>query len=341
MSNETDYIISQRYNDIAHQLTKYGGIILYILCIFGTMMNLLTFLQRTYHRRACSLYLLFASIFDLAHLNLGSLSNILQYGFYYDWTITSTTYCKIKNYFTYAFTIISGTLTILASLDRFLLSSNNSKRWDYSSRLIAQYCIKLTICFWLIVSIPIIFCSTRFYHPSKNEQMICSNPSKDKFCLVTRFIYTCLFDGFIPPFIMMIFGLITWNNVRHLHRRSKLKSLQSRKIHQQITLMLVLQSIKSTFASLPFSIFNTYWFFTIKKNKSLIHQAKENLIMQIVYLLFWSNYTSFFVYIISSDIFRNQWKKAMKKMICCLYGNRQRQYHYQMELKRLKTTEKL
>ncbi len=209
MSNETDYIISQRYYFITQQLTIYAGIMIHILCLIGTIMNIITFSQYTYNRRAASFYLLFASIFDLAHLSPRSIPNILQYGFHYDWTINSTILCQIRNYFVYVFTVISGTLTVLAAIDRFLLSSNNSKGWNYSSRLIAKRCTTLTIIIWFVVSIPIIFCSKHYYHSSNNDHMICLSPSKDRFCLSVQILYTCLLDGFVPPLTMMIFGLIT------------------------------------------------------------------------------------------------------------------------------------
>lgn len=337
MSNTTETIIIEKYNFIARQLTIYGGIILLTFCLIGSLMNIITFAQRTFQRRASSFYLLIASLFDLAHLTPGSITNILQYGFHYDWTISSLIYCRIKNYITYVFMLISGTLTILATIDRFLLSSDNSKRWNYSHRSFAKRAILLTILFWFVMSTPIIFCSKRYYHSSHNEQMICSNPSLDMVCLYVRIIYTCLIDGFVPPLIMVIFGLITYRNVHQLHRRSNFRSQSARRINQQIISMLVLQSIKSSFASIPYSIFHTYWVISRNERKTLLDEAKENLAMQIVYLLFWSNYTSFFIYICSSDIFRNQWKKAMMKLICCLYGSRQERYRCEMEFKRLKT----
>ena len=123
MINNTEYNLLEKYNIITQQFTKYVGTFLYSLCVFGTLLNILTFLQRTYRHRACSIYLLIASICDLIQLNLGSLSNILQYGFHYDWTITSMIYCKTKSYFVYVLTILSGTLTILATIYQYMLSS--------------------------------------------------------------------------------------------------------------------------------------------------------------------------------------------------------------------------
>lgn len=269
-------------------------------------MNIVAFSRSTYSRRASSFYLLYASIFDFLYLFPKSLLNILQYGFYYDWTMNSNFLCKIQIYFIYVLTITSGALTVLANIDRYLLSSNNSKRWNYSSRSVAKHSIKLTILFWFIISIPIFICSKRSSYLLKNEKLICSNSSKDRFCLL---------DGFIPPFIMMIFGLMTFKNVHHLYHRSRTKSTPTRRINHQITLMFVLQSIKSAFTSFPYSIFNSYLLITKSKGKSLLQQAKENLVMEIVYLLFWSNYTSFFVYFLSSDIFRNEWRKGMKKIL--------------------------
>jgi hypothetical protein len=341
MTNETDYTTAQRYNVITQEFTKYAGISLYFLCIFGTIMNILTFLQKTYNRRACSLYLLFASVFDLAHLSPGTLSTILQYGFYYDWTINYVAYCKIKNYLIYVLTMISGTFTVFASIDRYFLSSHNSNLWNYSSRLVAKCCIKFIIIFWFIASFPIIYCSKHVNDSLNNQQTVCSNPADDKFCLSIRIVYTCLLDGFLPPLIMMIFGLLTYNNIRHLVQRSNAKSMLSQRIHHQITTMLILQSVKSTFTSFPVSIFNSYRLKTTNMNKTLTYQAKESLVKQIVYLLFWSNYTSFFVYIYSSDIFRKQWILAMKNCICCRCGNKQQHDSDRMELKRLRTTETL
>jgi hypothetical protein len=70
---------------------------------------------------------------------------------------------------------------------------------------------------------------------------------------------------------------------------------QVKPVNQQITSMLILESIKATFASSPYSISNTYWLFSIRRNRRM---------------------------------------KAMKKMICCLYGKRQRRYSSRTQLKR-------
>jgi hypothetical protein len=319
MTNETKYNLYEKYNFLSEQYTKYVGSSLFIICVFGTIMNMLTFLQRTYSGRACSLYLLVASACDLAHLNLGLLSNILQYGFHYDGIVNSIVHCRIKTYFVYVLTIISGTLTTLASIDRYMLSSAKSSRWNYSHRSVGIRYIKLTILFWIVISIPIIFCSEHFHHLSPNQQVICSSSYQYSSCRLIQIVYICLFNGFLPPFMMMIFSCLTQNNARHLRQRSKSRSIRVRRINKQLTTMLILQSIKSILTSIPYSIFICYWIMTVKKHKSLVHQAIENLINQIVHLFFWSNYTSFFVYIISSDIFRNQWLDTMKKIICCFY----------------------
>lgn len=317
MANETDYNLFQKYNFISEQYTKYFGSSLYIMCLCGSLMNILTFLQRTYNRRACSLYLLISSICDFIHLNIGLLTTVLQYGFHYNFTINSITYYRIKNYLVYVFIIISATLTTLAGIDRYMLSSEKSTRWNYSRRSVGIRNIKSTIFFWAVISIPIIFCSEHSYHSFEINQITCSNSRQPVLCILVRIIYICLLNGFIPPLIMMIFGLLTYNNARHLYQRSQLKSIRVRQINQQLTSMLILQSIKSTITSIPYSIFNFYRIRTVNKSKTLGHQAIDNLINQIVELLFWSNYTSFYIYIYSSDIFKNQWIKTMKKIIFC------------------------
>ena len=315
MNNETDYLLAQKYNILSQQLTKYLGSLLYLLCLFGTLMNILTFSQRIYTCRACSLYLLFASVCDLTHLNAGALSNILDYGFLYRWNLPSSLYCSIKNYIVYYFTIVSGTLTVLASFDRFFLSSSNNYFWSFSSRRIAKYCIRTILIFWFFLSLPISLCSQRRIHSSGNEEMICSNSLDNPLCYFTRFVYSCLIDGFLPPSIMMILGILTSRNARLLYRRAP--SERTSTINQQLTSMLIIQSIKSIFASYPIAIFNCYLLITRLHQKTILMQAKENLLLQIAYLLFWSNYTSFFVYLFSSDVFRHQLMRALKMIFLC------------------------
>ena len=324
MANTTEYDRSDRYNFISEQLTKYAGTALYSTCIFGTLMNILIFVQPKYTRRTCSLYLLIASICDLIHINLGPLSNILQYGFHYNGIIRTMAFCRSKNYLMYALTIISGTLTVLASINQFMLSSRKSSRWKFACRSIGIRNIKLTIVFWMTFSLAIVFCSTRSDHASNNEQLICSNSCRNLSCRLVQIIYVGLFNGFLPPIVMMTFGILSCVNVRRLRQRSLSKSRCVRQINEQLTSMLILQSLKFVVASVPYGIFNCYWVRAISQQRSFEYQAKENLIHQIVYLLFWSNYTSFFVYIYSSQIFRRQWMKTTKKLIrCCRREQRQ------------------
>ncbi|CAF0782093.1 unnamed protein product [Adineta steineri] len=335
MTNATEYIIFEKYKTFTQQFTKYAGIPLYIGCFYGTVMNMIIFGQRTYRHRSGALYLLIASLCDFIYLNIGPISNILQYGFQHNWTINSIKFCKIKSYFVFVITAISATLTTLANINQYLLSSKKNKRWKYTSYIITIRCTCFTIICWFIISIPIIFCYTRYYHSSGNEELLCSNPLHGLFCFWIQILYTCLFNGFLHPFLMLFFGICTYKNIHNIQERSILKSNRIRQVNYQMALMLVLQSIKSSFASVPYAIFNTYMLITINRNKTLLHQAKENIFSQIVYFLFWSNYTSFFVYMYSSTIFKDQWKKLMKKIFCCLYGKRQRQLHYQTQLKQM------
>ena len=322
MTNGTEPMVTLPYAHLSQQFTKYAGVCLYSICLFGTFLNILTFTRHTYHKRACSLYLLVASICDFIHLNLGPLSNILQYGFQYDWTITSLIYCKAKSYFVFVFTVMSATLTAIASIDRYFLSSKKTQRWRFNTRVIAVRCIVFAVCFWSVASVPIAFCYTRFSHSSDNEELTCTNPCRSKFCFWIQIVCTCIFNGYLPPLVMIYFGVLTCSNTRHLNRRVLGRSPRIRQINCQMTSMLVLQSLKSSFTSLPFTVFNCYFLITLNSPKSLLYQAKENLAHQIVYLLFWSNYTSFFVYVYSSDIFRKQCLRAIKRIICCYRSQR-------------------
>jgi len=332
MLNETEYTKTLQYNYFSEQFTKYVGIFLYVLCLFGNVMNILTFMSQTYTSGSSSLYLSVASIFDFVYINLGPLTNILQYGFHYDLTLTSIVFCKIKSYMVFVFAVTSATLTTIVSIERYILSSTNSTRWKYCTRPVALRCIQIIVLFWFIISIPLAFCYTNFNHLSHNEQLMCTNPSGSIHCLLIQILYICIFNGFLPPLITMLFSFLACCNVYHLRQRSLLKSDRIQQINYQLTSMLILQLIKSSFSSLPFSVFNCYLLMTRNMRKSPLYQAKENLVNQIFYVLFWSNYTSFFVYIYSSDIFRQQWVKTIRKIVYYPCGKKQQQRCYQSEL---------
>ena len=179
MANETEYLLAEKYKIITQQFTKYAGIFLFIICLYGTITNIIIFGHRIYRQRSGSRYLLVASICDFIHLNVGPLSNLLQYGYDYDWTINSVIYCQSKSYFVFVITAISATLTNLANINQYILSSKKPKQWKFNSRKTTLRCIYLTIISWFIISIPIPFCYTRHSHSSENEQLICSNPLKN------------------------------------------------------------------------------------------------------------------------------------------------------------------
>ena len=317
MANKTESVISEKYQIFTEQLTKYAGIPLYILCFYGTTMNIIIFSQRIYRHRSGSLYLLFAAICDCLYLNIGPLANILQYGFHFNWNIRSIVFCKIKSYLLFALMANSATLTCFASINQYVLSSKKHKRWKFSSKKIALRCIVLTIIIWSIASSPLAVCYTQYSHSSENEQLVCTNSLQNTFCLLSQIFHICLIHGFLYPFLMLFLGIRTYRNIHQIHQKSLLKSAQIRYVNYQITLVLILQSIKSSLTSLPFAFFNSYILITMKYDKSLFSQMKETLVGQLTYLLFWSNYTSFFLYMHTSTIFKEQWKRIMKKIFCC------------------------
>ncbi|UJR32818.1 hypothetical protein I4U23_020280 [Adineta vaga] len=311
-TNLTDYNLIEKYSFLSQQLAKYGGSLSYLICIYGTLMNMLMFSQSIYNRRACSLYLLIASVCDFMHLNLGLLPYILQYGFHYYRIITTLLFFKIKTYLVYVLSTISATLLTLAIMLRYILSSKNNSRWRHGSHRNIIRNIISTIGFWTVISIPIFFCS---------------HSCQYSFDMFVQLVYICLFNSIIPSFLMMIFGFLTYKNAYCLYQRSQTKSFSLRRINEQLTLMFIYQSIKSTLTSLPYGIFKCYLVLTKTQQKSLIIQAKENLVHDIVQMLFWSNYSSFFIYICSSNVFRKQFIKALKKLICCQSQTR-RTFHY-------------
>lgn len=318
MNDTDDKFYFEKYHFLTQKFIRYVGFSVYGLCVFTTIMNICTFLRKKYIRRTCSLYLLIASFCDFLHIHTGLLLYILQYGFQYNRFNISTGQHKIMTYLVYVPMIISATLTILTYVNQFLLSSRIVSRWNFGSFPVAIRNIILTIIFWFIASIPVSLCVNIHYHVFNSERFTCSNTCQTLLCRWIYGLYTCLFNGILIPMIMIIVGLLTYKNIRHLQRRLNFRSTFTQRINEQLIRMLILQSFKSLVTSVPYTIYNIYLIITINRKKSVEHQGMEIFIGEIVHLVFWSNYTSFIIYICSSNIFRQQWIRTMKEVFCCI-----------------------
>ncbi|CAF0900701.1 unnamed protein product [Adineta steineri] len=113
---------------LSQQITIFGGLILVIIGIFGNSMNILEFSTiRSYRTTPCSFYFLISSIFNIAYVTIKLISRIVSTGYGIDLTHTSVIWCKIRQFSLFTLSLITITCSCLATIDQFLVSSQNVK----------------------------------------------------------------------------------------------------------------------------------------------------------------------------------------------------------------------
>ncbi|CAF1682040.1 unnamed protein product [Adineta ricciae] len=90
---------------------------------FGNLLNIIIFTRRDLHQNPCSLYFLIGSINNCIVIDFGLLTRYLASTWNWDPSLTSNVYCKIRNLLVYAPLTLSLWFIVLASVDRYLLSS--------------------------------------------------------------------------------------------------------------------------------------------------------------------------------------------------------------------------
>ena len=138
---------------LQNQFNRYGQSIILILGSIGNVFIIILFSRRRRHS-SCSIYLLYAvvmnSAFILSNLSLNIFA--LDYG---DPTVSIPSLCKIRYYTAHAWGQIARYLTVIACVDRFILTNNNARFRFLNRPLVAQYVVGITVIFWHIISIHI------------------------------------------------------------------------------------------------------------------------------------------------------------------------------------------
>ncbi|CAF0964419.1 unnamed protein product [Didymodactylos carnosus] len=257
---------------------------------------------------------------------LRSLTN----GFQYELENNLLIFCKIRRYFTHTNYLISSCLLTLATINRYA----RVKQALCNGHMILYHylcCRKIT---YFIVPIVIIICCLVNIHIAIYFQINTSsynNTSSNCFAQKGTYrlfldIFFLLFYGILPPFVTCIFGLLTVLNVRFI-RRDLHPNIQKKEF--QLMVMVLAHIMCNAILSLPYPIDRFYETMTINRKKNEEQVAVEALVQSIGHLLFFSNHSaSFYLYILSTKGFKNEFIRAAKDVIhlICQYYSKITQF---------------
>ena len=289
---------------VQKQVTR-SLIIPLVLGLLGNLASCSVFCQKELRLNAVSLLLTAASIFNMIVLIYG-----ISYSLYtVDHVIPdiySIVFCKLRLYIRHILLMIVRSYVILACSSCFALSS---ARMSLRSLCRPRY-VK-----WAVIAVPFVWPLIALHMPllTTIQKSQCVNVNS---YVLPFAIYFFLIVGVIPIILMVIFTILTMNNLRRLRRRiqpsivtpTKLKP-RDRQFMRMLSALVLMYVITNLFY--PMNVLYsaiTYW--SIKSPERV---AIESLIFSLTsnYVLYINNVSPFYLFIASSAAFRQLFRRVI------------------------------
>ncbi|CAF0806266.1 unnamed protein product [Rotaria sordida] len=315
-----------RVSDVLLIMDKYMIVILYIIGTLGAILNIITFLQKQIRRNSCSFYFLSSSIIDFCIMNVFILMEIITTfnKSLSDLIYSTNIWCKVGNCIMFILPCLSSSYIILASIDRFCISSLNQTLRKWSNLKISRIIVIIVFIIWILFSLHIPIVYNRIRDPLTNITR-CSVQigSPTTFLIIDGFFFS-LYKGAITPFLLCIFGLLIYYNMKRSRARVMPQTLsrsnrtttaqissitpiiivQNRKTSHMLTMLLV-QVFLTIILNIPYMVIYLFGFF---------NQIPKDLFQLLLFIMFsfiarWFYYMNycktFYINTLTSKLFRN------------------------------------
>mgnify|MGYP001077690578 FL=1 len=298
--------------DFVIQLSKIVLLLFIIFGTFGNIFNLLIFTRPALLRSACTLYFIAASIDNLLALYTAVLLRLMTDAFAIDIGSISNPLCKVRVYVGYIALSLSPYCFILACFDRYCSSSTSVQLRSWSNRKTAKKCILGAIIASLVLysHIPVGF------KLEKLGPAIVCYPQSGVYNFFWRISYIVIYC-FAPCICMAVLCLLTIFNIRRQSKQIQPTSMSTttsaamstavrlsrthRRIDRNLVQMLFTQVLSQLLFILPFAIVSLAELFVDTTTQAFIVSKRFFTIP-----LFASYATSFYLYTMSSPVYRKE-----------------------------------
>jgi hypothetical protein len=298
---------------IESNLVRYFCIALLILGTFGNTLNIIIFTRPKLRSIPCSWYFLASTCGNLIALYMGCLTRVLAtFGINPRTKLQSAVYCKTRSYFTYGNLSLSIWFVIGACVDRWASSCTTVRIRSISNVKIAKRVIVGIVFIVYLVYAQMFFCFDGVYEAKTSGCFTISRACELYNSFALFFTYS-----FLPCLLMLIFGLLTIQNIRHTRQRIVplnliLNNRNKKKTIKQMTIMLLVQVVCSILLSLPISLQNIYNEITRNYQKSDEQKQMENFLGTLFSLITLMNSSiSFYIFTLTGQIFRDELKRLL------------------------------
>lgn len=291
----------------------------FIVGIVGLILNVLIFTRPTLRCEPCAIYFLSSTCFNLFVVLMVIPVRAVSSSFSIEMSNYNLGICKIEFFVFYVVRVVSCWLIAFACIDRYLHSSTNIDIRRFSSLKTARMAIGITT-----IIIAILYCHMIiFYEITYTTDGVGSIVST---CVSGKGTYRTFialwhmtFYSLCPSFLMLLFGLLTLNNIRQ-HRRVAAavggNNRITRRTDAQLLRMLTAQVLFTIIYTLPFSIYRLYASFTTNVVKDPISVAQEALASQTANAIsYFAHSSSFYLYTLTGAAFRKEFFKIIARCL--------------------------
>ncbi|CAF3760627.1 unnamed protein product [Rotaria sp. Silwood1] len=292
----------------ALQLSYYGPIVLFSIGTPAALLNAIIFMGiKTLRQSSTSYYVLGQSLADMSVLLAVLLQAIPSTSMF-----ASSITCKLSMFFLQSTSCLAMNFLCLAAFDRWVCTSQLVRIRQWSSCRIARRLFPLPFLIWPLVNIPFL--------------IYCDLVSPTYTCWFTSRLFEQIANYFLDPMlafvfplcILIAFGLLTCRNIRRVtHIRQQPTQTHSPMWEQQMTRMIVTQTLCSIICALPRAMFVMYMAATVEGDakKSFDQISIELLVNQLSAIILCVNFSStFFIFIFVSPRLRETIKIHLKRL---------------------------
>ncbi|CAF1002531.1 unnamed protein product [Rotaria sp. Silwood1] len=305
-------------NNATIQLNRYLPLLIYISGIIGNLLNIIVLQRPTLRSNPCALLFLFSSFSSLITI-ISGLTTRLTAGWTIDLSETIGWLCKVRIFILFVSRTMVVWLLVFAAIDRWLSASIHTRRRNLSTLKNAQRSIIVVTFFSLLLNCPLVYCY---------EANLIGTPAKcfgySTACrLYTDLSFTCGII-IIPSLLMVLFGLLTINNIHQLRKRVNIRNTsiinpntsinlyvqqQKKRTNRSLFRMLCVQVLFLIVSCTPYVIYRLYATCTPAiSSKSALQIAIEGLLFNLcTNLTYIAAAMPFYIYtLFGGTVFRNE-----------------------------------
>ena len=292
--------------ELAQQISRIVIPIIIVVGIISNLINILVLTRPALYHHACSRYFLALAASNLFYCGVILVYRLLADQYQINPARNSNGLCKFIVYAGHMGIFLAPSFIVLASIDRWCVSSSSVRLRRFSSVKTAGWMILCTtVVFALIFGNSLIAVDLRDTDPFG-----CSIRADTLYKQVYVFVQVGIMS-IIVPCLMIVFGLLTIYNINKARVEPAAIS-RERRTGNQLIRMLLLQVSIHIILNLPSSV--TYLIFVLPND---IKYTPDFLVATIFSILpFHVSYiTAFFLYVISAQVYRKELIRLFNRIV--------------------------